>query len=1333
EPLRHLHEIHDKIHQMRDLTLALSDRGGHGGDHLARFSTSCPSLCPLISIDGVPQQHHHQHSHGQHMDQDGSDPDLLTNCSTNSSPTHFASGGGHHGACSQILQGIDRRRSWTDLEDSRQHRRGSDHNHLTATQNIRQRSISLSSLESDLDLELDNKSRTRDASNKPRTSVSQSSTHSLNEADFIQNEFKKVVVKRGGQRLGENHNLMPGVTGSRLPLQKSISTPSIVIPPGQAHLTETGARVPASLSTTAYDDRHLEKTKKKRGSLFSRKKKDKSGKKPAQQHQWAPINVSSQGNNSCDFCMKSFSNKPALHCESCGAIIHQAQTCKDSYNQECTKSKPVSKSSFKSLSGVSISSSSSIVKRSSSSALPLPASNTSGNQTINEERDGDGGSHRDVSSGLEENDFDEVQFSLEEFDRDHPELGLGREEPDSWSAWVGRQRAMSLAENDERKVKRQEHIYEFILTEKHHCLVLLAMQRVFVDNLRKLFGMNSSMLDRMFPKLQELMDIHFRFLSRLRLRQSESQLVPTIADLLIEQFSDENSNRMKNAYGEFCSRHRDAVDAYKQYQQADPKFAKFVRHCQNNPLLKKKGIHECILFVTQRLTKYPLLVEPLIKTGTSPEELVAMREALSLVKNILKEVDACVADKERTDRKLDIYHKIDPKSWANYRGNKFKKSDILASNRNLKFEGSANFILPRSKPVAVLVVCLTDVLFFLTGDQKYVFFIPDDSVGVLSLQGTLMRDKDRTESRIYLIHVTSKSEPSQMFELEIKNPRDKKIWFDSIRDAVKNCPQERDNPCSGENDSVSELKDARSPSLSKLSSEERSLLAKESRVQSIHDELRKVDESLTPLFEHKMELHMKLYHAINAPTSNENSISKLDKNCKGIPDYLRLIRGEGISSTQIWKEILEAVQEAMRLAQTLTCGAGGGNLSRSVSSAGERHSEAYVPASLAVPRRAETFAGFDHNKERSWRDSVGLSNALLPPPKGSEVDVNEHATLKDEDELDAYRDQREVAVKLSHNVHTLLGIINNQMTTIESLQAQLASFKDGSMSKSINRPNPNRQLEELRNLQDQLSRERDEFRSASQQERAQLEEERAELNKLRNQLSAEQRDVETQRDQLYRKLEALSRQGVPLSTTGAPVSVVPLAHSSSSSSSDACQSGSRKKSQTDEKGMIPQNLFSATNQQKVQQLPVKQQLPLKLASISNNSSSRGGSFTGNNSPDRHSRTGSSPAVVGSSSTLSSPELGSGSQQNNGSSALSYLSMSNRSNLNSNSRLKQSRNNHLRKKCYFCDVFCALGASILIDRAVLLLEAQPPLILQARLRRGRLLPKKQRNSRHPEIE
>lgn len=56
-----------------------------------------------------------------------------------------------------------------------------------------------------------------------------------------------------------------------------------------------------------------------------------------------------------------------------------------------------------------------------------------------------------------------------------PSLGLYDNEPDSWTPYVGKEIAKKLKE---KEVKRQEHIYEFILTEKHHCLTLLVMQKV---------------------------------------------------------------------------------------------------------------------------------------------------------------------------------------------------------------------------------------------------------------------------------------------------------------------------------------------------------------------------------------------------------------------------------------------------------------------------------------------------------------------------------------------------------------------------------------------------------------------------------------------------------------------------------------------------------------------------------------------------------------------------------------------------------------------------------------------------------------------------------------
>lgn len=54
-------------------------------------------------------------------------------------------------------------------------------------------------------------------------------------------------------------------------------------------------------------------------------------------------------------------------------------------------------------------------------------------------------------------------------------LGLHESEPDSWSPYVGKDISKKLKE---KEVKRQEHMYEFILTEKHHCMTLLVMQKV---------------------------------------------------------------------------------------------------------------------------------------------------------------------------------------------------------------------------------------------------------------------------------------------------------------------------------------------------------------------------------------------------------------------------------------------------------------------------------------------------------------------------------------------------------------------------------------------------------------------------------------------------------------------------------------------------------------------------------------------------------------------------------------------------------------------------------------------------------------------------------------
>ncbi|XP_056645208.1 rho guanine nucleotide exchange factor 18 isoform X6 [Diorhabda sublineata] len=1251
DSLQQVRELHESVQHMRNVSVQ-SSYGPNSRDfaafalnpflaQVARLSASCPALNEAIS-----------------------EVDVIGG-SLGSSPLHLPPSRKGSAAQDWLCQPEpQRRRSWTALED------------LTGNKDkvkqTRQRSISLSSMESEVDESslIDNvdgstvrlllgpeapvvvRHRTSRATNGG------ASTHSLNEAD-LQSDFNKLKAKREAEQ-----RLLP----ARLPLQKSISTPSIIavrdlapepalagaqptlpilnsvvhvlslVSRGRPSGTESETEEEGSrLGHAHYDphtiallhhapyELHAEK-RRKRGSLFFRKKKDKS-KKLA--HQWV---TGCFGNSQiCDVCTKLLSNKPALYCESCGTTVHQ-NTCKDNI-QECVKIKNAKSTSKLSGFAAPLTNAKNSISKRGSASIP-GSQNTPASQILYDDKDNSSHGQHDSASYP-----DDVPIVPLEFLSDSPltaadlcsdySLGLHEPEPDSWSPYVGKDISRKLKE---KEVKRQEHIYEFILTEKHHCMTLLVMQKIFVEGLHKYFQLGPN-LERMFPRLIDLTELHLGFLARLRQRQRECPVVSSIADILLETFSNNHAAKLKSAYGEFCSRHRDAVEIYKYYMQNDQRFGEFVRHCQTNPLLKKKGIPECILFVTQRLTKYPLLIEPLIKTSkeNKPEQ-ESLQKALALVKEILVEVDAQVAEKEKEDRKLEIYNRIDAKSNTVYRGQKFKKSDILQGNRSLKFEGVAMLMQGRGKMQVVLVIVLSDVLFFLQeNSHKYTFFTPVSKTGVVSLQKLLVREIAGQDSRgIYLI--SSDPADPEMFELKVHKPKDKQVWIQAIREAVQSCPED-------EEDMIALSTEEKQTLMNAKQNQVRQLIEAES---DLEGQLRQKDIEQALLLEEKMSLQLKLLAAAGLEPPSP-------------PSYRHLV-SENADTGQMWKEVLMAVQEVSQLASSLYTT--GTNLSRSVSSAGEHQSETYV--SPILPKRAETFGGFDNNQgpfkllgkklstsgtpagtpdfenlkpgDSKLFERLPYRNCVItggPLINGNIINVNSESPHLSQHPASAPdgpallslgREQQLAAIQLSHYVYTLLCIISQLMTTNESLQAQVATLKGGADSKQYRH---NQQLEELRNLQDKLSGEKAAWNALKEQETKELEEKKAELQRLQEQIRAEQDDVAQQREQLFRKMEMLTNKGllvnVPIPPPGiaddssketsedsSPQSDSSSATSASGGGSSLTHSSSsvdRRKDSKWTKGnsqikpQLPLNLISATNQQKVSQnVHIKQQIPLKLAS-----------------------------------------------------------------------------------------------------------------------------------------
>ena len=163
---------------------------------------------------------------------------------------------------------------------------------------------------------------------------------------------------------------------------------------------------------------------------------------------------------------------------------------------------------------------------------------------------------------------------------------LKMNEGDDLENWQASKMSSELSAMRSIDIKRQEHMYEFIVSEANHCQVLNSIYKIYMEGMEQSLNLAKEVIDRMFPCIELLLKIHMSFLGKLRMRQNEASVIETIEDLITEQFSGENAYLWKQAYTTFCAQHTNAVNLYKDLEKSDRRFASFIRQASNNPLLK---------------------------------------------------------------------------------------------------------------------------------------------------------------------------------------------------------------------------------------------------------------------------------------------------------------------------------------------------------------------------------------------------------------------------------------------------------------------------------------------------------------------------------------------------------------------------------------------------------------------------------------------------------------------------------------------------------------------------------------------------------------------------
>ncbi|KAM6475246.1 rho guanine nucleotide exchange factor 28 isoform 3-T3 [Liasis olivaceus] len=391
-------------------------------------------------------------------------------------------------------------------------------------------------------------------------------------------------------------------------------------------------------------------------------------------------------------------------------------------------------------------------------------------------------------------------------------------EAESWSLVV---EPWFCNQQEKDVIKRQDVIFELMQTEMHHIHTLFIMSKIFRKGMKEELQLDHSTVDKIFPCLDELLELHQQFFCRMKERRQVSSqegsdrnfMINKIGDVLVQQFSEENARKMKTIYGEFCSHQKEAVSLFKELQQ-NKKFQNFIKLRNSNLLARRRGIPECILLVTQRITKYPVLVERILQyTKEGTEEHQDLCKALNLIKDMIAAVDLQVSEYEKKQKLLEILSKVENKTYTKLKnGHVFRKQDLIKKHRTLLYEGLVYWKTATGRFKDILALLLNDVMLFLQEkDQKYIFAAVDQKPAVIALQKLIVREVANEERGMFLISASSTG--PEMYEIHASSKEERGHWMRQIQEAVESCPEEEGKM--GESDEDRKITEARAAKIKK--------------------------------------------------------------------------------------------------------------------------------------------------------------------------------------------------------------------------------------------------------------------------------------------------------------------------------------------------------------------------------------------------------------------------------------------------------------------------------------------------------------------------------------
>uniref|UniRef100_A0A674C510 Rho guanine nucleotide exchange factor 11-like n=1 Tax=Salmo trutta TaxID=8032 RepID=A0A674C510_SALTR len=343
-----------------------------------------------------------------------------------------------------------------------------------------------------------------------------------------------------------------------------------------------------------------------------------------------------------------------------------------------------------------------------------------------------------------------------------------------------------------REVDRQAVIYELLTTEASHLRTLRVLDQVFFQKMRCV--LSSDELACIFPNLPQVYELHASLCEAMKKRR-ESPIVQGIGDIMLARFEGVAGEEFQEQASHLCSQQSQALELIKNKQRKDPRFAHIIQECEASPHCRRLQLKDLLVSETQRLTKYPLLLDNILKhTEAGSTDLPPLQQAQACCRGILQAVNEVVRETEHRQRLNQYQRRLDPTPQFKVLPN---LTFLDLTSKRMIHEGPLTWKVSKDKTLEIQALLLSDLLVLLQRgpDDRLLLRCPSRLLGgggggsgdtkasfspVVQLDSLLVRSVATDHKALYVISTTEQ----QIYELVAGTSSEKNIWKDQLEKTI---------------------------------------------------------------------------------------------------------------------------------------------------------------------------------------------------------------------------------------------------------------------------------------------------------------------------------------------------------------------------------------------------------------------------------------------------------------------------------------------------------------------------------------------------------------------